>query len=178
MKFSDIEQFIRSGSYEVDAPMDHLEGILAGWEKTYGLELNPDFQRGHVWTEEQQIAYLEFLFKGGITAKVIYFNSPAFGRTEGNVDLDETILCIDGLQRLTSCLRFVRDEIKLFGHYYSEFKDTPRMKQCLKLNMNCLGTRAELLQWYLQFNTGGTVHTKEELDRVRMLLEEELQKNK
>ena len=26
-----------------------------------GLELNPDFQRGHVWTEQQQIAFLEYL---------------------------------------------------------------------------------------------------------------------
>ena len=32
-----------------------------------GLQFNPDFQRGHVWTEGQQIAFMEFLLKGGKT---------------------------------------------------------------------------------------------------------------
>ena len=27
-------------------------------EEAEGLVLNPDFQRGHVWTEEQQTAYI------------------------------------------------------------------------------------------------------------------------
>ena len=30
-------------------------------EEAEGLILNPDFQRGHIWTEEQQTAYIEYL---------------------------------------------------------------------------------------------------------------------
>ena len=33
-----------------------------------------------------------------------------------------------------------------------------------------------MLQWYIEFNSGGVVHTKEELDRVRKLLEDEIKK--
>ena len=173
MKFSDIKQFIQSGGYELDVSLNHLTRCLAGWEEDYGLELNPDFQRGHVWTEEQQIAYMEFLLRGGVTAKVIYFNSPAFGgKCNGN--LDDTILCVDGLQRLTSCLRFINNEIKVFDHYYNEYEDSPRIKHGLKFNVNCLQNRNEVLEWYIQFNEGGTVHTKEEIDRVKELLAAEL----
>ena len=173
MKFSDIKQFIRSGSYEIDVSLHTLQRNLEAWENDYGLELNPDFQRGHVWTEEQQIAYVEFLLRGGVTAKVIYFNSPAFGgKRTGN--LPDTILCVDGLQRLTACLRFLNNEIKVFGHYYNEFEGIPRTMQGLKFNVNCLQNRNEVLEWYIQFNEGGTVHTKEEIDRVKELLAAEL----
>lgn len=170
MRFSDIEQFIRSGSYEIDVSLDHLQRTLGSWKEDYGLELNPDFQRGHVWTEDQQIAYVEFLLKGGVTAKVIYFNSPAFGGYKKKGDLDDTILCVDGLQRLTACLRFLKNEIKVFNHYFKEFEGSPRTMQGLKFNVNCLQNRADVLKWYIQFNEGGTVHTKEEIDRVKELL--------
>ena len=34
-----------------------------------GLQLNPDFQRGHVWTEDQQVKFLEFILRGGKTGR-------------------------------------------------------------------------------------------------------------
>jgi hypothetical protein len=42
----------------------------------------------------------------------------------------------------------------------------------LKFNINDLKTKAEVLQWYLDFNTGGTVHSDEEITRVRKMLED------
>lgn len=177
MKFSDIEQFIQSGSYEINVSLGHLERTLKYWENDYGLELNPDFQRGHVWTEDQQIAYVEFLLRGGVTAKVIYFNSPAFGVLNNKSELSDTIICVDGLQRLTACLRFVRDEIKIFGYKYSEFEGSPRVLQDLKFNVNSLDNKADILKWYIEFNNGGTIHTKEEINRVKQMLKDEL-KNK
>lgn len=176
MKFSDIKQFIRSGSYEIDVSLDSLERTLDYWNEDYGLELNPDFQRGHVWNEEQQIAYIEFLLRGGITAKVIYFNSPAFGGMSNKGNLDDTILCVDGLQRLTACLRFLKNEIKVFGYYFKEFEGSLRMMQGLKFNVNSLENREDVLKWYIQFNEGGTIHTKEEIDRVKELLKQEIMK--
>ena len=61
-KFSDIPQFTRAGSWECNFD---IEGI-ARWieqEQREGLQLNPKFQRGHVWTEEQQIAFLEYFLE-------------------------------------------------------------------------------------------------------------------
>jgi uncharacterized protein with ParB-like and HNH nuclease domain len=173
MKFSDIEQFIRSGGYEIDVSLNHLQRTLDDWKEDYGLELNPDFQRGHVWNESQQIAFIEFLLKGGVTSKVIYFNSPAFGGRSHSGNLDDTILCVDGLQRLTACLRFMNNEIKAFNCYFKEFEGTPRMMQGLRFNVNSLENREDVLKWYIQFNDGGTIHTKEEIDRVKALLKEE-----
>ena len=137
--------------------------------------MNPDFQRGHVWTEQQQIAFIEYFLKGGKSGKVIYFNHPHWGRYQEN---DMNMVCVDGLQRLTAIRRFINDEIRAFGGLYSEFEDTPRMiKNGIKFNVNDLQTKAEVLQWYLDMNYTGTPHTEEELDRVRKLLEEEKEKD-
>lgn len=48
------------------------------------------------------------------------------------------------------------------------------IRQGFKINVNNLLTRREVLQWYVEFNSGGTPHTTEELDRVRALLRKEL----
>lgn len=106
MRFSDIPQFTRSGTYEVDIPLLHLRRVISNYKEDYGLQMNPDFQRGNVWTEEQQIKYLEFYFKGGKTARVIYFNCPVFGRETERCDIPNMVL-VDGLQRLTALMRFL-----------------------------------------------------------------------
>ena len=33
-------------------------------------------------------------------------------------------------------------------------------------------TEEDVLTWYIEMNTGGTPHTKEEIDKVKQLLEE------
>lgn len=170
MKFEEIKPFIRSGSYEVQVGLRYLERTVEQYIEE-GLELNPDFQRGHVWTEEQQVAFVEYLLREGRSGLVVYFNHPNWstGGDCGKVGF----VCVDGLQRITACLKFLRDEIKVFGHYYSEYEDKPSPMTGLKFNINELSTRKEVLEWYLQLNSGGTVHTEEELERVRRLKDKE-----
>ena len=74
-KFRDIPRLIES-HYAVDYPLPYFVRWIAEEEKEEGLQLNPDFQRGHVWTEPQQIAYVEFLLRGGKSGRDFYFNYP------------------------------------------------------------------------------------------------------
>lgn len=177
MKFRDIKQFTEDGTYAVDVPIWFLKKNIEDYKETYGLEMCPDFQRGNVWTKEQQIAYLEFFYKGGKTSRTIYFNDPNFGRgTKPDCDIPNMVL-VDGLQRLTAHLDFLDNKIPIFGHYFSEFEDKPDFtRHTLRFNVNDLQYRREVLQWYLDMNSGGVVHSQSELDRVQGLLEQELQK--
>jgi uncharacterized protein with ParB-like and HNH nuclease domain len=59
MKFSEIKHF-EHPSYRVNVPWDYLESHLSRYEE-YGLIYNPDFQRGYVWNEQQQIKYVEYI---------------------------------------------------------------------------------------------------------------------
>jgi len=170
MKFSDIPQLTRDGEWECTYDLKRAVRQIEEWEKKEGLQLNPDFQRGHVWTEDQQIKFVEYILRGGRTAKVIYFNNP--GWQSGDFDKNNFV-CVDGLQRITALRKFINNEIKAFGYYFKEFEGNVRVMQGIRFNINTLRTRKEVLRWYIEFNSGGTVHTEKEIERVRKLLEQE-----
>jgi uncharacterized protein with ParB-like and HNH nuclease domain len=181
MKFSDIPQFVSSGSYEINMPLGYLEKTIQNWieDHGYGLQLNPDFQRGHVWTEQQQISFVEYFFRGGRSGMVIYFNKPSWDRP-ATTDYDDFV-CVDGLQRITALRRFLSNEIPIFDTFYLQFEDNLRIaRSCdrLRINVNTLQTKAEVLEWYLQMNTGGTIHTDQEILKVKSMLKSELERKK
>lgn len=166
MRFSDIEQF-PSSKYVVDVPWTYLEQQLAFFEEAGGLDLCPDFQRGHVWTRSQQVAYLEYFLRGGPSGRDIYLNSPGWSSTRARC---QTVL-VDGLQRLTAVRRFLNNHLKVFGCYYKEFSDKLRiLTVTFKFHVASLETRADVLRWYIAFNAGGTPHSAEEIARVKKLL--------
>jgi len=168
-RFQDIKLFTANGSWECDYRPHEMLNFLDELKKTDKLQMDPDFQRAHVWTVEQQQKYLEFFFRGGKSARVIYINHPGW---QDNYK-GECVL-LDGKQRVEAFRRFYNNEITIFGSYLKDFTDKPdNVMHTLRINVNNLKTRAEVLQWYIDFNSGGTVHTTEEIDKVRNLLEKE-----
>lgn len=179
MNYKDIKKLTSRSNYNVQWGLDQiLFNIDALNEKlldkngketdTDGLILNPDFQRGHVWTEEQQIKFVEYLFRGGMSGRDIYFNNASHLN-----NYEDPYLCVDGLQRLTACMKFARNELKIFGHYKKDFEGFIPQNVFLNVYINDLKTRKEVLQWYLELNTEGTPHETSELERIRTLLEKE-----
>ena len=171
MKFKDIPQFTRQASYAVDVSWDFLEKLIKTWSEGQrgGLQLNPDFQRGHIWDDSKRIAYVEYILRGGYAAKEIYFNHPNWmGSYNGDFVL------VDGLQRITAIRKFLANEIPAFGCLYKNYEDRMNpMGVSIRFNVNTLKTRKEVLQWYLDLNSGGVVHTEDELNRVREMLKAE-----
>jgi hypothetical protein len=174
MHFDDIPTLTKSGSYQVNVSWCFLLEYLKTQLGEYGLDLEPDFQRGHVWTEEQQVAYVEYALRdGAITGRDLYFNCPGWQR--GGIGTPESpYVIVDGLQRLTAATKFLRNELRAYGHLHREFKGRLHLTGPQFIwHVNDLKTRAEVLQWYLEFNSGGTPHSQAELARVRKLLAQE-----
>ena len=170
MKYKDIPKFTSIGHYEVNVSLKYLPSTVAGYQRD-GLQLNPDFQRGNVWTVEQQRRYIEFLLHGGETARTFYFNHPGWMS-----DWQGDFVCVDGLQRITALLYFLDDGLEVFGgNHLHDIDDRDYMLRILdvKININNLRTRKEVLQWYIEFNSGGTVHSEDEIERVKELLRKE-----
>lgn len=175
-KFADIPQFTRDANYRVNMDIRRIPAWIEENERENGLQLNPAFQRGHIWNEEQQISWLEFFLKGGQSGNHIYFNDPFW--MDWNYETTDTesykdFVCVDGLQRLTAVQRFINNEIKVFGSYYKEYED-PRLLNAngLIFHVNNLKTEKEVLQWYLDMNSGGTPHSHEEIERVRKMIDD------
>lgn len=174
-RFQDIPQFTREAPYKVDVCWGYLKKYMEGQAQDgLKIDLDPDFQRGHVWSKDKQIAYIEFALRGGTSAQDLYFNCPGYSAGE----LGEYVL-VDGKQRLTAVLDFLDDRVPVFGgHRFSDFADRLRAlgNPSFRWRINDLRTRAEVLQWYLDLNTGGVVHTKEEIGKVKRLLAKETRK--
>lgn len=170
--FQTIPQFTPWGRYAVDVGWNYLEKTLEGYDKDVGLELDPDFQRAHVWSDEQRSAYIEHVLRGGRARNDILFNCPCW-----HVGEEGPMVLVDGKQRLESVRRFLRNELRAFGHYKNEFKGYLRITHTsFKFYVNDLQTKEEVLQWYIELNRGGTPHTDEEIEKVKRLLAEERKK--
>jgi hypothetical protein len=168
LRLDDIEMF-PGKVYEVDVAWTALERTIAHHVDDEGLDLSPDFQRGHVWTLEQRSAYVEYILRGGEGGKLLSFNRSGWLGSGP----DGPYQIIDGLQRLTTAQMFMRDEVPAFGRLLSKFVGRLRMHVGFKWRIYELPTRADVLRYYLQLNAGGTPHPAEEIARVRGLLEAE-----
>jgi hypothetical protein len=175
-----------SPAYTVDWPLSNLEKTLAGIEADIVgaggvFELEPDFQRGHVWSDAQRSAFVEALIRGTASGRIL-FNCPGWERSVPGGDIaEQTFQCIDGLQRLTAVRKYLAGEILVFGgRSVRDFKGTPfdveRLSFRLQIGIYDFSTRAELLQFYLDLNAGGTVHSAQEIERVRQLRDQAVSK--
>ena len=110
----------------------------------------------------------------GGSEKVIKFNKYSDDPREWG---GPCVVLVDGLQRLTAVRMFVRGELKVFGSYAYEYADRWNIiKHSLLFSMNTLKTREEVLRWYIEMNSGGVVHKKSEINRVRAMLEKEIER--
>lgn len=166
--------FTRNPSYRVHTDWKYLEDALQSWmdrssKQIASLDLDPDFQRCHVWTPEQQTAYVEYALKGGTSGREIYFNC---GGWQGNYE--GPFVIVDGKQRLHAVRQFLANQVTIFnGHYFGDIEGRLPTTAYFNFNVNDLKTRAEVIKWYLEMNTGGTPHTAEEIAKAKALLDKE-----
>lgn len=166
-----IRPYTRQGSYRVNVSLDAIPGQIARWSGTrndnYYLDMDPDFQRGHKWTVEQQQAFVVYLLRGGNRMNEIMFNCSTWGD-----QYNTPIEVVDGKQRLTAVMKFMNNELDVLdGHYAKDFNYRTLSNAELVFTVNNLKTRKEVLQWYLDLNTGGTPHTEEEISNVQLMLQ-------
>lgn len=161
-RFRDIPQF-PFASYHCNVGWSYLEEWLDGHKgaTSYTIELNPDYQRGYVWSQEQKEKYIEYRLKGGFSGKDIYWNCPNwmhFHKVK-NAKLE----LVDGKQRIDAVIGFMNDEVKAFGKFKSEFEDKMPFTIDFVFHINNLVNRREVIEWYLGLNRGGSVHTEKDL---------------
>lgn len=165
MKFKDIEQ-LPNCNYRVNIPLEYIKENIERYTEEYNLDMDPIFQRGYVWTVHQQVAYVEWVLRGGKSGLDIYFNHPNWmGSFKGQMQL------IDGKQRLKAILDFLNNKIKAYNHYHEEYEDRISSMVSVLFNVYTMQTQQEVIKWYIAMNSGGSIHTPEEIARVKALLD-------
>jgi hypothetical protein len=136
------------------------------------LNIDPDYQRDHVWTDEQAEKFVGHLIEGGAVPIIIVNEGDLSGAY-----LDEVV---DGKQRLTAAYRWMKGEIAAQltdgRRVYLEDLDEESQRYITGLTGATMEigyvrlSRAGVLRLYLRLNRGGTVHTDDEINHVRDLL--------
>lgn len=168
LDYNSIPKYTNHGNYCVSVDLGYFKETIQRYIDRHSLELNPDFQRGHIWTEEQQIKFIEFFLRGG-KVEPIRFNHTKWGSFAGVGEM----VCVDGLQRTTAFIKFLDNELAVFdGYLFSEIENIPMLSSNIEISVNNLKTKKEVVQWYIELNEGGTPHTNEEISRVKNILKE------
>jgi hypothetical protein len=163
-----VPQFPRA-HYQCHVGWGYLEQWLKD-QSAYGLDLDPDFQRGHVWTRDQQRAYIEYVLQGGEVGQTLIFNCTNWDEP----NKPGIFVLVDGKQRMEAVRAFLRDEIAVFGdNVCSEMGRLTMTGPTFIVRICKLMTKADTLRLYLSINAGGTPHSKTEINRVRRMLADE-----
>lgn len=159
--------------YTLDVHLCDLEFVLKGFEAGWGLNLDPNNQRSRIWSQAQQVAFTEGFLRGRLssTERLIQFNCPHWD-SELPGDLAHEMQIVDGVQRLTAIRRFLTGEIRAFGMSVNDFNGTRydirrQGSSPLHIAVHAFVWRRDLLQFYLDINSGGTPHRDVEIARVR-----------
>ena len=156
--------------YEIDVEWQSIEETIQTHIEKDGLDLLPVFQRGHVWTEAQQRAYVESMLHGCEVSRMIIFNHYRWEELPQNPPKG-TMVIVDGLQRLEAVRKFMRGDLVVFGRRFGEFTGALRLSYArFKIRILQLPTEEAVLRLYLALNAGGTPHSAEEIARVRAML--------
>lgn len=163
---------VRIPAWEFDLPWDALEAFLRGLERDFGaVEMEPDFQRSHAWSEDQTRRFIEDALRGvcGPQHMVVCFNQPA---QPGDLSAGQ-VLCLDGLRRMEAVLGFLAGRVLPFGLSVDDLRGTEFSHQSLglylRVRMYDFAYRHELLSHYLDLHAGRPQHSWASLDNIRRL---------
>lgn len=143
------------------------------------IDLDPDYQRGRVWTRAQQEAFMGHVLEGGSVPDL-------WMRVLHHDRLPVEYECVDGKQRITAMKAWWDGEIPArlsdenggreiwIGDLDAVELRQVHMDLCKPRVQFLEGyTRKQILRVYLRLNRGGTPHADSEIERVRALYEAE-----
>lgn len=177
--FEEIIRPIATTNYSADYNIHRIKDVFQNFAKEYGsFEYNPDFQRGRVWSRDKKIAFIEAIAKGVIPKSLltITLNCPDYNDFWDGVGDLSGFCIIDGLQRVTALEEFYEGKFKIFGDRFSyhDFDSSKfsfgRVYITMRIFSFCW--KRDLLEYYIAINSGGVVHSEEEINRVQKMLEE------
>ena len=185
---------------QTTAPLVHLglsasnrqaSEIARSFRDTFGLDLNPPYQRGRVWTVDQKIALIRSWLTGVPTGVVILNDrsTEEWMNANGRDETAPMYACIDGQQRITTAYEWFGNELAVPATWFAagdvitteDTDDGPYIRQSglalprrrlfanrahLQVAEACVATVQEEAAIYLLVNGGGTPQTQADMDNA------------
>ena len=161
------DSFIRNKDFRLCFSNRTIDDIISKAYR-FGLDLDPDYQRGYVWTAQQKEDLIDSIFKNIDIGKFVYVQNDY-----GSENLYEVL---DGKQRISTILEFFENKFPYKGKYFNDLCGCDRNHfedYCIQVAEIRRGKKETILKYFLLLNTTGTPMSKEHLDNiVRRLYDE------
>ena len=176
--WSDTEIFEQDDDIFFSYQQRDMRSLMHMMCKEYGIDLNPDYQRGLVWSEAQKWSLIDSIFKNIDIGKFTMIKRP-WG-DDGNKPLTPKLYeMLDGEQRITALWEFYTGQFKFRGKYFYELHpfDRGHFKNYRISYAECNPlTDEQKYRYFLKLNTTGVPIADEHMERVRGLWALERQK--
>jgi len=133
-----------------------------------GVDFDVDYQRDHVWVQDDKIELINSIFNNIDIGKFVF--------VQRNMGVDAKLYeILDGKQRLTAICEFFEDRFLYHGFYYSELSNSDKSKfKSHGITFGCLENpnKKAIFETFIKLNTCGKPMAIEHLDKVKRLLDE------
>jgi len=147
----------------------HLESLFSKYYY-FGVEMQPDYQRGLVWDQEDKEALIDSIFNGIEIGKFVFIHNSFEPGLPG-------FEILDGKQRLSTLIEFIEDRFTYKGVFYSQLSWEDR-QFFNSFSITTGETRESLTPkqkytYFLRLNTRGKAQSVDHLAKVQKLLDKE-----
>lgn len=133
-----------------------------------GLDLNPDYQRELVWTEDQKVALIESIFRNIDIGKFTIIRRPFRSRLVHYYEI------LDGKQRVQALMDFYECRFKYKGLTYNDLHWRDQI-HFMGYSVNWAETEPltdeQKYRYFLKLNVTGTPIDPKHIEKVKKLLE-------
>lgn len=136
---------------------------------SFGLEMNPTYQRGYVWTAEDNVALIDSIFQNIDIGKFVFVHRDF-------IHLEKAYEILDGKQRINALLDYYENRFAYKGLFYNNLS---KMEQhhftdyAISYAQLENLTEKQKIKYFLKLNRTGKVMDKKHLAEVERMLDEE-----
>ena len=174
-EISQMERFEEDEEIFFSYQQREMNSLLMKMVDEFGIDLNPEYQRDLVWTDDQKYELIESIFRHIDIGKFVVIRRP-WGDDPMIPLTPKLYEMFDGKQRLTAIWEYFTGRFQYKGKYFYELH--PRDQNHFKYynisyaEINPL-TKEQKYRYFLKLNTNGTPISKEHMEKVKKLWEEE-----
>lgn len=164
-----IEIFTQKDELRLNYSQSSIRDIF-GKVYYFGLDMNPEYQRGNVWDLEDKRNLINSIFNNVDIGKFVYVYLPYKKNMPGYEILD-------GKQRIATIVEFFENRFSFKNKAYSElsWKDKSHFKNYpISIAKIENATKRQKLLYFLKLNTGGRLVDHKHLEYVQSLYDEEV----
>jgi len=146
--------------------------------REYGIDLEPEYQRGLVWNKDQKLSLIDSIYKNIDIGKFTIIKRP-WGNDPTKPKTPKLYEMLDGKQRITALWEFYTCQFKYNGKYFFELthSDRSHFKNFKISYAECEPlTNEQKYRYFLKLNTTGVAIDKKHIESVNKLLIKEKEK--